>query len=214
MSGNLQSTLLVMDHAIFRSGLATHLRAEGSFGEVRESQADRKGSSFAAGHDCLLLDAGTQGLNPVHLTRSLMADFDHPTCIIALFDGQPGSRETAQRMAQAGAVGMVDRNLAAADLLQALRRLRKVRPRPQAQVGGDAPFSAMTDEERLAVLSPREREVLEMVADGLTSREIAKELAIKPRTVEVHRHHILRKLGLRGIADLVKFAIRVGATQV
>ena len=73
---------------------------------------------------------------------------------------------------------------------------------------------AFTDEERLAVLSPREREVLEMVADGLTSREIAKELAIKPRTVEVHRHHILRKLGLRGIADLVKFAIRVGATQV
>ena len=65
-----------------------------------------------------------------------------------------------------------------------------------------------------AALSPRERQVLRLVADGFTSREIAGQLDIKQRTVEVHRHNILTKLELRGVAELVKFAIREGLTKV
>lgn len=62
-------------------------------------------------------------------------------------------------------------------------------------------------------LSPREQQVLRLVADGYTSREIAEHLEIKQRTVEVHRHNILSKLELRGVAEMVKFAIREGLTK-
>ncbi len=68
--------------------------------------------------------------------------------------------------------------------------------------------------DELDKLSPREREVLSYVANGYTSKEIAKSLDIKQRTVEVHRHHLLKKLSVRGVADLVKFAIRSGLTKV
>ena len=83
-------------------------------------------------------------------------------------------------------------------------RLARMEPRPAATATPDL------DRQLLARLSPREREVLGLVASGLSTRDIAEKLGLGVRTVETHRVHVLRKLGLKGAVDVVRFAARCG----
>ena len=127
------------------------------------------------------------------------------------------SDDASPEAGSAPAAGILSRSRDAADLVAELDRLAedsavmidedgRKRPRGNRQ--------PIPEPQALAKLSPREQQVLEFVAASYTSREIAETLGITQRTVEVHRHHMLKKLGLRGVADLVKFAIRAGLTDV
>ena len=118
----------------------------------------------------------------------------------------------AQRALAAGAVGFVAKDLADAELPDAIRAAARgeeyVSPRISAKL--DALNRAMTDDR----LTPREAEVLRLIALGHTSVEVARKLHLSPRTVETHRAHIHRKLGLATRAELVRFALRRGLLAI
>jgi two-component system NarL family response regulator len=83
----------------------------------------------------------------------------------------------------------------------------------QVVTGALSPESDKAEPGHLARLGEREREVLQLVAEGMTSGEIASKLFISPSTVDTHRRNIMRKLELHGIADLTRFAVREGLVQ-
>ena len=69
-------------------------------------------------------------------------------------------------------------------------------------------------ESNLEILSPREKEIVKLISEGLSSREIADSLNVSPRTIEAHRANIYRKLGMHNLADLIKYAIKMGLSGV
>lgn len=69
-------------------------------------------------------------------------------------------------------------------------------------------------ESNLDILSPREQEIVKLISEGLSSREIADSLEVSPRTIEAHRANIYRKLGMHNLADLIKYSIKVGISGV
>ena len=165
--------------------------------------------------DLLLLDADTSNGNLSGWLGDSERNGAATQRIVLTRKNNVGPEDISRWMA-AGASGLIDKRRSAEHIVQEIERFARVRAlHPAAGDGALAAGNGVDQiQSRLALLSPREKQVLVMVADGLTSREIADSLGIKARTVEVHRHHILGKLGVRGIADLVKFAIRAGVSSI
>lgn len=127
------------------------------------------------------------------------------------------SPERAPARPAAPAAGILSKSQDARSMMEALDLIADNRPVVIDEIGRKRPRvnrHPIPGPQALAKLSPRERQVLEFVAASYTSKEIAETLGITQRTVEVHRHHMLKKLGVRGVADLMKFAIRAGITEI
>lgn len=120
----------------------------------------------------------------------------------------------ARRALEAGAAGFVLKHSAASELVAALRAALAgdvyVTPQLSAEVFGAPVPGAARTADPLAALSPRQRQVLQLVAEGRSAKEIAAELGISPRTVEFHKLQLMQGLGLHTTADLTRFAIKHG----
>jgi two-component system response regulator NreC len=153
----------------------------------------------------LVLDFGMPGgssIEAIGQLRELVPDTQ--IVVLSIEDGPM----VAQRAFAAGAVGFVAKDLADSELPQAVRAAvggeEYVSPRVAARL--DALHRSLTENK----LTPREVEVLRLIALGHTSVEIARKLHLSPRTVETHRAHIHRKLGLASRSELVRYALRRG----
>lgn len=166
--------------------------------------------------DVVVMDVRLPGLNGIEATRKILEN--HPQARVIGLSGYT-DRQTVLSMIKAGARGYVVKEAAFSELIQAI----------EAVVGGKMYLSpgitSVMVEELIApsqheesaggvVLSPREREVLRLVAEGLSSKEIADRLCVSPKTIETHRARIMKKLGLKSFADLVKYAVREGLTSL
>ncbi len=209
--------LLVDDHVMLREGLRAVLDGEPEIEVVGESAdgLDAIEQAQSLRPDVVVMDISMRRMDGISATREIRLRL--PACrVVAL--SVHSDRRYLERMLEAGAKGYVLKEAAAKELLQAIREVARggtyVSPQladdPRARSAG----SGVPERDAYRRLAPREREVLKLLSEGETSRRIATQLSISPRTVETHRRNIMRKLGLRSVAELTKYAIREGLTSV
>jgi DNA-binding NarL/FixJ family response regulator len=205
--------LIVDDHAMMREGLQALLatRAEVIFMAVD----GRDAVALARRHrpDVVVMDVTMPGLNGIDATRQIVRE-SSDTKVIGL--SVHADHRYVAAMFQAGASGYVLKDSTSGELLEALDAVCHGRTYFAAPLAGAA-VDALTKSEPVPPstrLTKREREVLQLVAEGCTSKEIGSRLHVAPTTAESHRRQIMSKLELHSVAELTKFAIREGLTPL
>ena len=164
----------------------------------------------ASAPDVALIDVGLGGIGAIELTRRMRADC---RSVRVLGLAARADRRTLLQMLEAGAHGCVVKSAGTEELLHAIRAVAAGQsylfPEAAATLARSLHKRAPRKSQREA-LGQREREVLQLLADGKTSAQIAAALRIATGTVEVHRRNILRKLGLHNVVELTRYAIREG----
>jgi DNA-binding NarL/FixJ family response regulator len=202
--------LLADDHDMVRAGIRSVLSTEPDITIVAESDNGLAAVEAARklNPDVAILDITMPGLNGVSATRRILA-LGLGTKVIAL--SMHAEAQFVTSMLAAGASGFLLKNTAAHELvtaLQAVMRGETYLSRKAAEVVSRA------DGGEKHQLTEREREVLQMLAEGKSSKEIAEALFLSPRTVETYRAQIMDKLNLRTVASLTKYAIRHGLSAI
>ena len=206
------TTILVADdHQIVRQGLKRLLSKRDDFNIVAEASDGEQAVELASREqpDIVLMDISMPRLSGIDATRQI-AGGRTKVLALSMHDGQ-GYVEEALR---AGAAGYVHKNASAEDLFTAIDAVRVgesyLSPTVTQQVvdaiarPGDRPASAVS------ALTQREREVLKLIADGLSSKEIAGQLGVSLKTIESHRANLMDKLDIHKVSGLVRFAVRAG----
>jgi DNA-binding NarL/FixJ family response regulator len=163
--------------------------------------------------DVVLMDLSMPELNGADATRAVL---EHdPKCRVIVLS-MYAEREYVRRALKAGAMGYVVKRSAAKEVVEAIRAAhigqRFLSPRVADVMLED--FAADGEEDPLARLSAREREVLQLIAEGRTGAQIAERLSLSQKTVETYRARLIEKLGIRDVAGLVRFAIQRGLVSL
>ncbi len=208
--------LVADDHAIVREGVHQLLSQQPDIEVVGEASDGAQVLDLARKlrPDLVLMDIGMPGMNGLEATRALKAE--QPQTNVLVLTMQEGE-DYFFRLLQAGASGYVLKGAGSAELLSAIRAVQQggvyLNPTMTKKVLGDLlkrPEQVNAASDRL---TPREHEVLKLIAEGKTNREIADELVLSLNTVQTHRLHIMEKLNLHNRAELVKYAIRRGLIE-
>lgn len=218
--------LLVDDHDIVRTGLRAYLENQGGFTVVGEASNGEEAveKALRSRPDVIVMDITMPGMNGMEATREL-----NRRCkdcrILALTVHE--DKQFFFEMMKAGAIGYLTKQVVAEELVAAIQAVKAgnvyLQPtlagwllddyrRLVSQVSPDAGDEDQEDQKApgLEILSKRELQVLELVADGLTTPQIAEELHLSPKTISRHRERIMNKLNLHSSAELIKYAIRTG----
>jgi two-component system response regulator NreC len=207
--------LVADDHQILREGLVTLLAKAGMtvVGEAADGRTVVRLARELKPH-VVIMDIAMPELNGIEATRQIVADVPGIK-IIAL--SMHADKHFVRGMLQAGASGYLLKHCASQELVQAIRAVRNhqmyLSPGITELVVEDFK-SATGDASAFSVLSPREREILQLYAEGKISREIAETLHISLKTVEAYRRQIMEKMDFKSFADLIKYAIREGLTTL
>jgi DNA-binding NarL/FixJ family response regulator len=211
------TVFLADDHAVVRDGLRALLDAEGDIAVVGTAANGRDAVRRAAElrPDVVVLDIVMPELGGIEATRQ-MHEASPATQVVIL--SMHASDEYVLRALQAGARGYLLKESAGEEVIDAVRAVHAGR-RYLSEGIADRLIDGYLDlygesgvGGALAVLSPRELEVLQLVAEGKTSSEIARILALSPKTVDTYRSRLMGKLGIGDVPGLVKFAIKHGLT--
>ncbi len=207
--------LLADDHALMRHGLRAILEREMDITVVDEAENGRDAVEIArrTRPNVVVMDIGMPGLNGIDATREILAE-NREAKVIAL--SMNSDRRYVVAMFAAGAVGYLPKDAPSSELILAIRAVLQNRTYVSPAVAETvvAGVRASHPPEAPKALSTREREVLQLLAEGKTSKDIAATLHVALPTVESHRRQIMAKLGLRSIAELTKYAIREGLTAL
>lgn len=192
-----QTVFIVDDDAAIRDALSQLLETASL---PVESHAD--GRAFLAAYGdrrgCLLLDIAMPGMSGLEVQAALSA---RGLAIPVVFLTGHGDIPLAVRALQAGAVDFLEKPVQGAMLLERVRRALRL-----DQEWRETQGRTQAIQQHYARLSSREREVMVLAVSGLTCKEIAQKLGISPRTVEVHRTHVMHKMGASNLAELVSMA--------
>ncbi len=206
--------LLVDDHKMLRQGLRSVLDAAPAIAVVGEAGTGVEAleQTRRLTPDVVLMDVGLPDMNGIETTRALREELPGVR-VLAL--STHSDRRYVASMLEAGASGYVVKAAAADELLRAIEAVAAGQRFLSPEITGIAlGLDGGPPASPCAVLGPRERQVLKLLAEGLTTAAIAERLSISPKTVETHRRNIAQKLGVKGIAELTKFAIREGLTTL
>lgn len=206
--------MLADDHPVMRLGIRNLLEGEPEFtvvGEVSDAQ-EVIPQVEALTPDVLVLDLVMPGLNGLEIARRLTRSVPHTRIIMLSMHANEAYVIEALRN---GASGYVLKGSEARELVRSIRAVLDGRrylspPLSENAIAMYAEKAAGAPLDPYETLSTREREVLQLAAEGHTSPEIAGRLSISARTVEAHRGNLMRKLGLRTQTDLVRYALRRG----
>jgi DNA-binding NarL/FixJ family response regulator len=208
--------LVADDHALFRAGIRKLLQSFGGIEVVGEAadghEALRLGSTVRP--DVLLMDIGMPGLNGVEAAARLTREGPPPRVIIlSMHTGE----EHVLRAVRAGAAGYLLKDAPPAELEAAVRAVARgeiyLSPAVSRYVVEDYVRRAAGDRSPLDRLTSRQREVLQLIAEGNTTKAIAARLGLSVKTVETHRAQLMERLEARDVAALVRLAIRVGLVE-
>jgi DNA-binding NarL/FixJ family response regulator len=210
--------LLVDDHQMMRDGLRAVLEKESDLHVSGEAADGRTALEMCSTlhPDVVVMDIGMPGLNGIEATRQVTTH--HPrTRVVAL--SMNADRRYVHAMFEAGAWAYLVKSSASEELIRAIRAVahdeKYVSPTvASAVLDAFVVGPKATQRDPRSELSPREREVLQLLAEGMTSKEIAGKLDLAVSTIETHRKQIMAKLELRSVAELTKFAIRTGITTL
>jgi DNA-binding NarL/FixJ family response regulator len=210
------SILIADDHQIVRSGLRNLFDSQEDMQVVAEAEDGRMAVKLA--HDLLpcvvVMDTTMPQLNGVEATRQIMADTPNAR-IVALSDNS--DKQFVAEALKAGAMGYVPKAVGFDELAAAVRSvaLGNVYVSPSvARIVVNDYVRHESKESATTVLSPREREVLQLLAEGKATKEVAVHLKISVKTLETHRAKIMEKLDKYSVAELTKYAIRQGLTSL
>ena len=210
--------LLVDDHQMMRDGLRAVLEKESDLHVSGEAADGRTALELCATlhPDVVVMDIGMPGLNGIEATRQVTTH--HPrTRVVAL--SMNADRRYVHAMFEAGAWAYLVKSSASDELIRAIRAVAHDEKYVSPTVASAVLDTFVTgpraqQHDPRSELSPREREVLQLLAEGMTSKEIAAKLDLAVSTIETHRKQIMAKLELRSVAELTKFAIRTGITTL
>ena len=211
--------LLADDHAIVRDGLRSLLSIEQNITIVGDASDGRQAVQQVQllKPDVVVIDISMPELNGIEATRQIIEMLPRTRCIIL---SMHASAEYVYRALQAGAVGYLLKESAGKEVAQAIRTVhsggRYLGSEITKMVIDDYVIqrATSTNQSPLESLSPREREILQMVVEGKSSVDIAEVLSLSPKTVETYRSRIMQKLEVPDLPSLVKFAIRHGITPL
>jgi DNA-binding NarL/FixJ family response regulator len=166
--------------------------------------------------DLIIMDVSMPDMNGIEATRRIIAAI-HDVKVIAL--SMHSDRRFVLGMLEAGASGYLLKDCAFGELASAINQVTKgntyLSPKiADVVVKGYLNKNTDSTTKGGAVLSSREREVLQLIAEGLTAKEIAARLFLSIKTIETHRRNIMQKLNMRSTADLTKYAIREGLASL
>ncbi len=211
--------LLADDHAVVRSGLRMLLESQEGIEIVGEAESGQEALDKVKSlrPDVVLMDIAMPDMTGIEATRRIKEKYSD-VAVLALTMHEDD--QYFFEMLNAGASGYVPKRAAPDELLTAIRTVsrgevflypslatRLVKDYLQRVEEGDQPV--VYDD-----LTPREREVLILIAEGLTNPEIGEKLVISPKTVDSHRENIMRKLNMHSRIDLVKYAIKKGLIEL
>jgi DNA-binding NarL/FixJ family response regulator len=207
--------LLADDHTLIRAGLRMVVEAQPDLSVVAEANNGREAVAMAQElkPDVVVMDIGMPSLNGIEAAREIRKTLPDTQIVMLSMHSDEGY---VLRALNAGAKAYLLKDSAEADLAQAIR----------AAAAGKSFFSPAVGrvlledylrklqrtgaEDCYELLSPREREILQLVAEGKSSKEIATLLNLSVYTVETHRAHLMQKLNLHGIPELILYAVRKG----
>jgi DNA-binding NarL/FixJ family response regulator len=206
--------LIADDHTVLRDTLRLLLEMNGEVEVIGEAADGRQAIDMAEQlkPDVVLMDTAMPGLNGIEATAQIRKRMAKTKVLVLSGYGHEDQVRSALR---AGASGYVLKSSSSEELLLAIRTVNQSNTYlSQSLAEGDRLRSYLLAAEgrsgREASLSAREREVLQLIAEGYTNRSIAERLFISVKTVEAHKEHIVQKLGVRGSAELIRYAIRKG----
>lgn len=214
-------TLLILadDHAIMREGLKSLFQKEMDIDVVAETgnglDTIKKASELRP--HVIVMDVAMPDMNGIEATRRII-DNHHHIKIIAL--SAHANKQFIREMLKAGASAYVLKNRAYEELVTAVREVMKGKKylSPDIARGVIDDYielsSEISDNPAFVTLTTREREVLQQIAEGHSTKEIAGCLGVSVKTVETHRANVMEKLDLHSVAELTKYAIREGVTSV
>jgi DNA-binding NarL/FixJ family response regulator len=208
--------LLADDHQIMREGLVALLEKEPGLKVVGQAAEGRAAVRLARElqPQAVVMDVTMPGLNGIDATRQILAD-NPRVKVVAL--SMHADRRFVRGMLQAGASAYLLKHSASQELIQAIRLVMAGRVYLSPEIAGIVVEDYKTpaaDTSAFAVLTPREREVLQLFAEGQSPRQIAATLHLGLKTVEAYRRQIMEKLRFTSIADLIKYAVREGLTSL
>lgn len=210
--------MLADDHQIVREGLATLLEQEGDMRVVGTAADGRAAVKLAAEllPDVVVLDVGMPGLNGIEAARQITGALP-ATKILAL--SMHSDRRFVLEMLRAGASGYLLKDCAFDELAHAIRTIVAGQTYLSPRIAGvvvEGLVQQGEPGERTggAALTPREREVLQLLAEGMATKQVAHHLGASIKTIETHRRQIMTKLELDSVAELTKYAIREGLTSL
>jgi DNA-binding NarL/FixJ family response regulator len=209
--------LIAGDHEIARKGLRALLEFHSDLEVVGEaaSGGEAIGQTRKLKPDLVLLDVAMPDLNGLEAIPKILRAQPKARILVLTMDD---SRRTASGVVAAGAGGLVLKSDALADLLLAIETVSNgkpfISPRVMKTILGTLGREPAAPEPLPADLTPREREVLRLLAEGHSSKQAAAALGISPRTVDAHRATIMHKLNFHSLSELIHFAIRNKIVQV
>jgi DNA-binding NarL/FixJ family response regulator len=210
--------LIADDHEVARQGIRALLESHPGWEVCAEAKDGREAVELASNSkpDIVLLDIGMPNLNGLDAARQILA---MSPAIRILILTMHDAEQVVREVLAAGARGFVLKSDAARDLVAAVDALQHRRTFfttrvTQMVLNGYLHPEKESQPSVKAVLTPREREVIQLLAEGKTSKEVAVALKLSVKTAETHRTNLMRKLDLHSVADLTLYAIRNGIVQI
>lgn len=217
MSVNVR-IVIADDHKLMREGLSSLLSQQADIQVIGQATNGREAVQLAErdNPDVVVMDVSMPDLNGIDATRQIISRSPR-TRVIAL--SMHSDRQFVAEMFRAGARGYLLKDSAFEELASAITRVAKDETYIAPKISGFKLEDYTKNDERgelllMPRLSEREREVLQMMAEGKGTKEIAADLHLSAKTVETHRQHLMDKLDMYSVAELTKFAIREGLTTL
>ncbi len=209
--------VLADDHAIVRQGLSRAIQQEEDMDVVGQASNGRSTIDLVRtlSPDVLITDISMPDLNGVEATRQILRESPGMK-VIAL--SMHSSRQFVMEMFRAGAMGYLLKDCDYDELVKAIHTVAEGKIYVSPSIGDVIVDDLLSGKagggpNAFSVLTPREREVLQLMAEGNTTRQIALQLYISPKTVEAHRLRVMNKLDIDNVAQLTKYAIQEGLTS-
>jgi two-component system, NarL family, response regulator NreC len=206
--------LVADDHRMIRQLVRALLEKQRDVTVVAEAANGREAVRLAKEHcpDVLIMDVSMPEMNGIDATRRLSEECP-TTKVLAL--STTLDADFIRDMLDAGAVGYLLKDCASLDLEQAVRSVfcNETYLSPAAAAALGAPHQRGSPRPPQP-LSLREREILQLLTEGKSTRQVADLLHVSPKTVETHRQHIMKKLGVRNLPELTRYALRQGLTTL
>lgn len=205
--------LVADDHTLVRAGIRTLLESIDGVQVVAESGDGREALDLIARHqpDVALLDIGMSGMSGLEVTRRVPSVSPRTRVVILSMYADP---TYVTRALRAGAAGYLIKGASVEELPLALRAVTRGETYLTPKVSGSVVSGFLRDtksaDDPLVGLTPRQREILHLVAEGKSTREIARLLELSIKTVETHRTRLMERLDIHDVAGLVRFALRAG----
>jgi DNA-binding NarL/FixJ family response regulator len=208
--------LITDDHALVRAGIRALVQNAAGIEVVAEASDGREALILIRSHhpDVVTLDISMPGLNGLEAAARIARDF--PDVRILIVSAHANEEYVCQAL-RSGASGYLLKDAGAAELDLAVKALAKgemyLSPAISKHVISDYVRRVGGEKGPLEMLTPRQREILQLIAEGNTTKEIAKKLHISIKTVETHRMQLMDRLDIHDIAGLVRYAVRVGLVE-